>query len=648
MAFQAQQAPNYQGAASDMGGHLASMGKSNLTYALAKRARDEKRADIKLQKEKDERSFILGNISEGLGIMRENTLLKREDKQKAQIQENWKALEPERISKLHNSLNKEWSIEYAQKQRELNRINSAAAKEHADDPSSMGVVFQPIPMSEYLRTNPLIAKRHTLAEAAQRYHGGIGGEEAGVLKGASTEAEAVNEISAEESKRKLQDDIKKFNEESQEKAEAVRKARVLQRDHEKKMEESKAKRRALWLKKTEKADTGGRVTNIKGRADQKRREAIRKHKQKQKEEAEAKKERQEVVAKSKRRSKAESIVKRAKTTAQRKREARKSDARKKAADRIVKSSKIRFGVKKEKERKAYVKREMDKWSKEFGAVADQNVEERKAAEQAKREAVAKRIVTGSQVKRRAEEMGAKREEADAARKAEREKSAKRTVAASAAIRKAEKSKEQRLKKERQAKAQETIETSKRKRKAESIMEKIKQEKQKEQEAAATSLREKAAAADDQLEQQFKAQVGEYKGVREKEKKGKENDNREAAANKDVWGKDQIKKYYTKERDGNFLPSAEAMKDDPNAEKKPLSHWIEKEDTDDGGEWEGVTKNPVQFFLKNPDKLKNLSKNNRKTMLKKMSKYFEDTKTKKGYKPWEVNVGKSPSERIIEE
>ena len=146
MAFQAQQAPNYQSAAADAGGHLASMGKSNLSYALAKRARDEKRADIKLQKEKDERSFILGNISEGLGIMRENTLLKREDKQKAQIQENWKALEPERISKLHNSLNNEWSIEYAQKQRELNRINSAGAKEHADN--ALPGVFQPVPMSE--------------------------------------------------------------------------------------------------------------------------------------------------------------------------------------------------------------------------------------------------------------------------------------------------------------------------------------------------------------------------------------------------------------------------------------------------------------------------------------------------------------------
>ena len=611
MAFQAQQAPNYQGAASDMGGHLASMGKANLTYALAKRARDEKRADIKLQKEKDERSFILGNISEGLGIMRENTLLKREDKQKAQIQENWKALEPERISKLHNSLNKEWSIEYAQKQRELNRINSAAAKAHADDPSSMGVVFQPIPMSEYLRTNPLIAKRHTLAEAAQRYLGGIGGEEAGVLKetAAQGDPEADEQIKLEEVNARNQEaatqgildrkEIAEFNKVkagvTKEREDAVkslkrrlkRKSETRKQEHQRRLEQDEKKRISEERRK--------------GREIGKSSVALSK------------------------------AISKAKRAAERKRTAR----------GIVTSSKVQRKIKQKRED------EMDKWSKEFGAVADQNVEERKAAEQAKREAVAKRIVTGSQVKRRAEEMGAKRE-ADAERKAERERSAKRTVAASAAIRKAEKSKEQRLKKERQAKAQETIETSKRKRKAESIMEKIKQEKQKEQEAAATSLREKAAAADDKLEQQFKAQVGEYKGVREKEKKGKENDNREAAANKDVWGKDQIKKYYTKERDGNFLPSAEAMKDDPNAEKKPLSHWIEKEDTDDGGEWKGVTKNPVQFFLKNPDKLKNLSKNNRKTMLKKMSKYFEDTKSKKGYKPWEVNVGKSPSERIIEE
>ena len=619
MAFQAQQAPNYQGAASDMGGHLASMGKANLTYALAKRARDEKRADIKLQKEKDERSFILGNISEGLGIMRENTLLKREDKQKAQIQENWKALEPERISKLHNSLNKEWSIEYAQKQRELNRINSAAAKEHADDPSSMGVVFQPIPMSEYLRTNPLIAKRHTLAEAAQRYHGGIGGEEAGVLKetAAQGDPEADEQIKLEE-----------VNARNQEAATQG----IL--DRKEIAEFNKVK--AGVTKEREDA-----VKSLKRRL--KRKSETRKQEHQRRLEQDEKKRISEERRKGREIGKSSVAISKGKRAAKKSSEKREAAAeRKRTARGIVTSSKVQRKIKQKRED------EMDKWSKEFGAVADQNVEERKAAEQAKREAVAKRIVTGSQVKRRAEEMGAKREEADAARKAEREKSAKRTVAASAAIRKAEKSKEQRLKKERQAKAQETIETSKRKRKAESIMEKIKQEKQKEQEAAATSLREKAAAADDKLEQQFKAQVGEYKGVREKEKKGKENDNREAAANKDVWGKDQIKKYYTKERDGNFLPSAEAMKDDPNAEKKPLSHWIEKEDTDDGGEWKGVTKNPVQFFLKNPDKLKNLSKNNRKTMLKKMSKYFEDTKTKKGYKPWEVNVGKSPSERIIEE
>ena len=615
MAFQAQQAPNYQGAASDMGGHLASMGKANMTYALAKRARDEKRADIKLQKEKDERSYILGNIREGLGIMRENTLLKREDKQKAQIQENWKSLEPERISKLHNSLNKEWSIEYAQKQRELNAINKGR-EENLDDP---------IPMSEFLRTNPLIAKRHTLAEAAQRYHGGIGGEEAGVLKETAVQGdpEADEELKLAEAnaERQARADASPmvFEAETPEEAQRISDEREgAGAAYEQEMQESREARYDTWLKSTEKGQEG-KKTSIIGRAEQKKREAVRKHKQKQDKEAEAKKERQamaqEVVAKSKDKRERQDAYKKAEAAAQRKRE-----------------------------EKAY--QEHVQTLKEQKADPDSLYSKRQEAKRkAKREKAAKRIVTGSQMKRKVE------------KKAERKAD-----------------------EERKAVAQETVETSKRKRKAESIMEKIKQEKAEEsaiadrrssesrsrrqqtqlgekqaewgktrkQDAAGTSIREEAAAADDKLVQQFKTQAGEYEGVREKEKKGKENDNREAAANKDVWGKDQIKKYYTKERDGNFLPSAEAMKDDPNAEKKPLSHWIEQEDTDDGGEWEGVTKNPVQFFLKNPDKLKNLSTNNRKTMLKKMGKYFEDTKTKKGYKPWAVTSGKSPSERIIEE
>ena len=208
MAFQAQQAPNYQGVASDMGGHLASMGKSNMTYALAKRARDEKSADIKVQKDKDDRAFILGNIREGLGIMRENTLLdrseKREDKQSAQIQANWKSLEPERISKLQNSLNKEWSIEYGQKQRELNRINSDAAKTHASRVETLGPdfagEFRPVSIADYLKENPMIAKRYTHDETTRRYHGGIGSEEADTLSKTATQedTEAGAEIGLSE------------------------------------------------------------------------------------------------------------------------------------------------------------------------------------------------------------------------------------------------------------------------------------------------------------------------------------------------------------------------------------------------------------------------------------------------------------------
>ena len=265
---------------------------------------------------------------------------------------------------------------------------------------------------------------------------------------------------------------------------------------------------------------------------------------------------QAVVAKGKDKRERQEAYKKAEDAAQKKREERKA---KKEAERkrVVTSSKVQHKIKKKR------KDEMDKWSEEFGAVADKHVEERK----------------------------------------------------------------------RKAAAQETVDASKRLRKGQGVMEKVQEErafaeKDKQDEAAATSLRKKAAEADVKLEQQFKDQADEYKGVRKEEKKRKVNDNREAAANKEVWGKEQSKKYYTKDESGNFKPSAEAMKDDPNAEKKPLSHWIEKEDTDDGGEWKGVTKNPIQFFLKNPEKLKNLSTNNRKTMLKKMSKYINEPQVSK--------------------
>ena len=246
------------------------------------------------------------------------------------------------------------------------------------------------------------------------------------------------------------------------------------------------------------------------------------------------------------------------------------------------------------------------------------------------------------------------------RKAKREKAAKRIVTGSQMKRKVEKKAERKADEERKAVAQETVETSKRKRKAESIMEKIKQEKaeesaiadrrssesrsrrqqtqlgekqaawghatkrQPELEAAGTSIREEAEAADDKLVQQFKDNAAKYSGTRKMAGKLKEANNYIATLNRKTWNDETKAKFFTKGSDGAFKPKD--VKDDPNAEKKSLSHWIEKEDADDGGEWKGVTKNPVEFFLKNPDKLKNLSTNNRKTMLKKMSKSFNKIRT----------------------
>ena len=707
MAFQAQQAPNYQGAASDMGKHLASMGQPNMTYALAKRARDEKRADIKLQKDKDDRAFILGNIKEGLGIMRQNTLLdrseKREDKQSAQIQENWKSLEPERISKLQNSLNKEWSIEYGQKQRELNRINQGGVKDHAARVELMGAdeagEFRPVSMADYLAESPMIAKRHTLAETTKRYHGGIGDEDENILKGASTEDDAVTELSAEESEQKRQDDIKKFNVESQARANAANKARIAQRDHEKAMAESQEERKAAWLKSTEKRDSSGRVTNIEGRAKQKRREAIRKHEQKQEEEATAKKEESkrkvdETLDATKRKSAYETAKRtgrekveaqqerkaaygRAETTAKhlrqdregkeaivrmdqmakeneeriRKREAAKRESEERPGRTVAASKALRKAEKSKeqrlkKERKAKAqevvakgkdKRERQEAYKKAEDAAQKKREERKA----KKEAERKRVVTSSKVQRKIKQ--GRKDEMDKWSE-EFGKEADKHVAEQKAA-------------ERKAVAQETVETSKRKSKGESIMEKIQHEKEKadsrgssesrsrrqqsqlgekqaawghatkrqpELEAAGTSIREEAEAADDKLVQQFKDNAAKYSGTRKMAGKLKEANNYIATLNRKTWNDETKAKFFTKGSDGAFKPKD--VKDDPNAEKKSLSHWIEKEDADDGGEWKGVTKNPVEFFLKNPDKLKNLSTNNRKTMLKKMSKSFNKIRT----------------------
>ena len=68
MAFQAQQAPNYQGAASDIGQMFARKGKAHLTWAQAKRDRDERRAEMQFQKEREDQKYVRDSLMDAVKI----------------------------------------------------------------------------------------------------------------------------------------------------------------------------------------------------------------------------------------------------------------------------------------------------------------------------------------------------------------------------------------------------------------------------------------------------------------------------------------------------------------------------------------------------------------------------------------------------
>ena len=90
MAFQAQSAPNYQGAASDIGGMFARKGKAFLTWAQAKRDRDERAAAIEVQRGRETRATIMGALKEAgrLGAEKEDWGLQRTSGRKGRQRES--------------------------------------------------------------------------------------------------------------------------------------------------------------------------------------------------------------------------------------------------------------------------------------------------------------------------------------------------------------------------------------------------------------------------------------------------------------------------------------------------------------------------------------------------------------------------------
>ena len=108
MAFQAQSAPNYQGAASDIGGMFARKGKAFLTWAQAKRDRDERAAAIEVQRGRETRATIMGALKEA-------GRLGAEERRMGFAKDKWEEGSAKRISDLKNSLNYDHRVEVSRK-----------------------------------------------------------------------------------------------------------------------------------------------------------------------------------------------------------------------------------------------------------------------------------------------------------------------------------------------------------------------------------------------------------------------------------------------------------------------------------------------------------------------------------------------------
>ena len=87
--FQAQQATDYVGGAASAAKDLSSMGSPTMTWAMAKRKRDEKRSDIKIQREKEDRQFIQKSMM-GAATAFGKSKMRAEDKAERQVDRDFR------------------------------------------------------------------------------------------------------------------------------------------------------------------------------------------------------------------------------------------------------------------------------------------------------------------------------------------------------------------------------------------------------------------------------------------------------------------------------------------------------------------------------------------------------------------------------
>ena len=91
MAFQPRQAPDYQGAASNISQMFARKGKGFLTWAQAKRDRDERRSAIEVQRGRENRALVMDTLKEAGRI---GAAERRAESDKAERDRNFRAKLP--------------------------------------------------------------------------------------------------------------------------------------------------------------------------------------------------------------------------------------------------------------------------------------------------------------------------------------------------------------------------------------------------------------------------------------------------------------------------------------------------------------------------------------------------------------------------
>ena len=175
MAFQAQQAPNYQGAASDIGQMFARKGKAHLTWAQAKRDRDERRAEMQFQKEREDQKYVRDSLMDAVKITAQ---AKKEKAASEKEEARYKAAIDKEEARYQGGLDyraeqdkKKDSLNIIEMQNRLNKTRNDTLrgyrKEYADSDERLTGAM---PFEEWIQKKGYtVPKEHSLKDARNAY-----------------------------------------------------------------------------------------------------------------------------------------------------------------------------------------------------------------------------------------------------------------------------------------------------------------------------------------------------------------------------------------------------------------------------------------------------------------------------------------------